>query len=49
MEPGRTFIKKGQTLYGLQSNPNFAELSKQNELNASKQTIAKNIKVPTRN
>ena len=34
--------EKGQNWYVLQSNPNFAELSKQNELkNASKQTIAK--------
>ena len=41
--------EKGQNWYVLQSNPNFAELSKTNELeNYSKQPIAKNLKVPTR-
>ena len=50
MEPWRTFMKKAKNLYVLQSNPNFAELSKQNEMkNASKQPIARNLKVPTIN
>ena len=50
MEPGRTFIKKAKIKFLSNYSPILVGyLNKINCKNASKQTIAKNLKVPTRN